>query len=132
MPNLNFKSFIPAIIWLLVILIISGFPGNKVPKIPVWQFDKLIHSIIYLVLSILLLMPFSVQYITNKKRLKTQLIIILVGISYGGFMEILQHYIFINRSGNLYDFIANAIGAIIGVLIYPHIIKLLPINKWLP
>ena len=117
---------------MLVILIISGFPGNKVPKIPVWQFDKLIHSIIYLVLSILLLMPFSVQYITNKKRLKTQLIIILVGISYGGFMEILQHYIFINRSGNLYDFIANAIGAIIGVLIYPHIIKLLPINKWLP
>ena len=45
-------------------------------------------------------------------------------------MEILQHYIFINRSGSWYDFFANAIGATIGVLIYPFVIKWLPLKRW--
>ena len=125
----SFKYFVPVLIWLLLITIISGYPGNYVPKIPVWQFDKLVHSVIYFVLSICLIYAYYLQYSKPKTRLKTQVVIILFGIFYGGFMEIMQHYIFINRSGNWYDFIANAIGAILGVFIYPFVIKLLPINR---
>ncbi len=121
------NKFLPAIVWLVVILIVSGFPGDKVPEVPIWQFDKLVHSVVYAILSITLLLAFQ----KPKNRLKTFAFIILFGIFYGGIMEILQHYIFINRSGNWYDFIANAIGAILGILMFPFVMKLLPINRWL-
>ena len=128
---MNLKSLIPVSIWLLIILIISGFPGNKIPEVPIWQFDKFIHSGVYAILSILVLLAFDKQYSITKSRYITQIIVVLISVSYGGFMEILQNYIFINRSGNLYDFIANTIGAIFGIFMYPYIVKLLPINKWL-
>ena len=51
------------------------------------------------------------------------------GILFGGLMEICQHYIFINRSGNWYDFIANTIGAVLGVAVYPQLLKLLPLKR---
>ena len=56
--------------------------------------------------------------------------ITVFGILFGGLMEICQHYIFINRSGNWYDFIANAIGALLGVILYPQLLKLLPLKRW--
>ena len=119
----------PTTIWLLVILVLSGYPGNHVPKIPIWQFDKLVHAIIYSVLSILLIIAFQKQYVQEQNRFRVVIFIIFFGISFGGFMEILQNYIFINRSGNWYDFIANTFGAIFGVLFYPLINKLLPIKR---
>ncbi len=117
-------------VWGVIIVIISGYPGHHVPKVPVWQFDKLVHSVVYAVLSICLMIAFHKQYTSGKNRLKLSLSIIFIAVFYGGFMEFLQDSIFINRSGNWYDFMANTIGAIIGVLIYPFIIKLLPINRW--
>ena len=125
------KFYFPAIIWALIILILSGYPGKYIPEVPVWQFDKLVHSTIYAILSFCLLIPYYQQYIERNKRLQIGLLIIFISTFYGGFMEILQNSIFINRSGNWYDFIANMIGGIIGVILYPLIINLLPINRWL-
>ncbi|MBL4669736.1 MAG: VanZ family protein [Flavobacteriales bacterium] len=127
----NLKLYLPAIIWLVVILILSGYPGNQLPKIAVWQFDKWVHTLMYGVLSFLVLIPYSKQFSVKGNRFKIGLFIILFGIFYGGFMEILQNNIFINRSGNWIDFIANSLGAIIGVVTYPIMIKLVPINRWL-
>ena len=123
------SKYLPVTIWLLAILILSGYPGNRVPKIPIWQFDKLVHALIYSALSILLIGAFQNQNTKTSKRFQVIILIILFGIFYGGFMEILQHYIFINRSGNWYDFIANTIGAIMGVVVYPFFIKLLPFKR---
>jgi VanZ family protein len=127
----NIKYYLPAGFWLLVILVLSGYPGHKVPAAPFLQFDKLVHTFIYAVLSILLLIAYSKQYQNKHNRYSLVMKIVFFGIFYGGFMEILQHYIFINRSGNWYDFGANTLGAILGALIYPYVIKLLPINKWI-
>ena len=125
------KAYFPLIIWALIILILSGYPGNHIPKVALWQFDKLIHSVIYLLLAICLLLSFNKQYIKNHKRFQISLIVILVASFYGGLMEFLQDHIFINRSGNWFDFIANTIGVFFGVLIYPITVKYLPINRWL-
>lgn len=124
------KSYFPAVIWSIIILILSGYPGNFVPEIAVWQFDKLVHSTIYLVFSICLLIALNKQYSNKNYRFRLGLFVVFIGSFYGGFMEFLQDNIFINRSGNWYDFIANTIGTIIGVLIYPLIVKTLPINRW--
>lgn len=120
----------PAFFWFLIIIILSGFPGSKVPEIPIWQFDKLIHSLMYAVLSGTLILACQPQYQLSNKRLYYVLFIFFGGTFYGGIMEILQHYIFINRSGNWYDFFANAFGAFLGIIFYPIVTKLLPINRW--
>ena len=124
------SSYFPAVLWLLIILFLSGFPGKELPKLPVWQFDKLVHTLMYFILSVCLLFPFSKQFIDKENRLKVGIIVVLLGIFYGGLMEILQIHIFINRSGNWYDFIANSLGAILGVLTFPIILKYLPIKRW--
>jgi VanZ family protein len=126
---IRYKFFIPAIIWLAVITVLSGFPGKQLPKIPVWQIDKLVHTFMYLILSLSLCVPFIKQFIEKNNRLPLGLKVVFFGIIYGGFMEVLQENIFINRSGNWYDFFANALGAIGGVLILPIILKYLPINR---
>jgi len=130
MSSFKFKLFLPVILWALVIVLLSGFPGNKVPDVPLWNFDKLVHVGMYAPLSFLLLFALNPQYPKQKNRYLTICFVVVSCVFYGGIMEILQHYIFINRSGNIYDFLANAIGSIIGVFIHPYIIKLLPIQKW--
>ena len=77
------------------------------------------------------MLAFNKQYENGTNRYLLAFKIVFICAAYGGFMELLQNYIFINRSGNWYDFTANAIGAVIGVLAYPLIIKYLPINRWL-
>jgi VanZ family protein len=126
---IRYKFFLPAIIWLVVIAVLSGFPGKQLPEIPVWQLDKFVHTFMYLILSLSLCLPFIKQFIDKNNRLPLGLKIVFFGIIYGGFMEVLQENIFINRSGNWYDFFANALGAIGGVLILPIILKYLPINR---
>jgi len=114
-----------------MILVLSGYPGNQLPKMAVWQFDKLVHVVMYSVLSFLLFPPFCNQFLNIEKRFRIRLIIILVSVSYGGIMEILQENIFTNRGGNWIDFTANSVGAILGVLFAPLVLKYLPINRWL-
>ena len=88
----------------------------------------MVHVGIYLMVSVTLCFAIYTNEQKNN-QLKINVLVVLFGVFYGGFMEILQHYIFINRSGNWYDFFANAIGATIGVIIYPFVIKLLPLKR---
>lgn len=127
----KWKYYIPGLFWLVTITFLSGYSGNKLPKIAVWQIDKFGHILMYGILSFLLMLPFIQQFSNKEKRFKIGLLIVLFGIFYGGFMEILQNNIFINRSGNWIDFFANTVGAILGVLIAPLVFKILPINRWL-
>ena len=112
-------------------LSIKWLSWEKLPKIPGWQIDKLVHTLMYGILSFCSCLPFFKQFSVKQNHFNIGVKIVLFGIFYGGFMEILQTNIFINRSGNIYDFIANTAGSIIGVFIQPYVMKLLPLNKWL-
>ena len=118
-----------SLIWIITIAILSGYPGNKIPKSPFLNFDKLVHLGTYFVLSFILCYWFHKKNAKSSIPIKIAVIIILFGIFYGGFMEMLQEYIFINRSGNWYDFFANAIGAILGAVLFPFVLKLLPFKR---
>lgn len=122
----NLRLFIPSLIWLITIAILSGYPGNKIPDVPFINFDKLVHVGIYMILSVIICFAYIPS---SKKPINVKIVIVCFGIFYGGFMEFLQEYIFINRSGNWYDFFANAIGAILGVVLFPFVVKLLPFKR---
>ena len=112
----------PAIVWALFILIITGIPGNQIPKIPSFlewlSPDKFVHVVIFGILSYLILYSNRKQYLKRNYRFIIVASVVLISASYGLITELLQYYVFIGRSGNVFDFIANAIGAFLGGMAY--------------
>jgi VanZ family protein len=109
--------FWKSLLWLIVIILLSIIPGEYVPDkgffvIP--YFDKLMHGIMYLVLTILLIPPFFV-FLTKKRAC---LLSAVLAVFIGGIIEFFQLYIAKNRCGSMTDFYANIIGILFGVLFY--------------
>ena len=129
--SLIFRKLIPASVWGLLILIVVGFPGTYIPEaIGFWEwlsYDKVIHILIFAPLTFLILNGFKQQYFDSKRRYLYILIAVGFSLAYGLLTEVLQVYVFVGRHGNVYDFIANSIGAFAGwqgfVTIYRKKIK---------
>lgn len=121
---MKIKPFIPFILWTIIILILLGIPGTKIPKIPSFlewlTWDKLIHFILFGIFCYLFLWGIYKQKIIHKQHYITSL---LIGVFYSGLTEILQHYVFIKRSGNWFDFLADIIGCILGCFLFYWIQK---------
>jgi VanZ family protein len=113
-----FKKFLPAAIWSVIILILTGIPGSYIPRIhKLWgviEPDKVVHLFIFGVLVFLILFGFREKYFFSTKRYWFGIISVLITSVYGMIIEILQLYLFIGRSGSRFDFYADAIGALLG------------------
>ena len=66
--------------------------------------------------------------LASNKLLKNTaaLLTVLIASLYGGLIEIAQDKLFINRSGDIFDFLADLAGAIIAIIVYYLTILLLP------
>ena len=120
------KGYRPALAWSLIILLLTGLPGNAFPEIPnflEWLSpDKIVHLVIFGMLTFLILWGYRDKYAGNyKKRLVYTAIIVTV--LYGILTEVLQYYVFIGRSGNYFDALANTLGAFIGWWVFKKAIK---------
>jgi VanZ family protein len=113
---MNFRRHIPAIVWGLAILIITGLPGNYVPRVhDFWELlstDKLIHLGMFAPFSFLLARGFRA---TNNDLRKSLLKSGLIGTVYAIFTELMQFYLIPGRNGNIYDAIADIVGVSIGL-----------------
>jgi len=120
------KGYWPALAWSLIILLLVGLPGDVFPEITTfWDWlspDKVVHLIIFGTLSFLILFGYRHQYSGNNKQ-KLVWIAVIITILYGALTEILQYYIFIGRSGNLYDALADGIGALMGWWMFAMVFK---------
>lgn len=116
------KNFWPAFAWAIFVFVLSAIPGNVFPRVVNFldwlQPDKLVHIFFYGLLSFLLLYGFARQYDWRKSRYTLLIITFLIGTVFGLILEVLQYYVFIGRSGNVYDFIANVLGTLIGMSIF--------------
>lgn len=105
-------------------MVLMGLPGKYFPTVVSFldwlNPDKIVHFILFASLSYFSLWGFrkKLPNYSNTDKNKCILTTTLLTISYGGLTEILQKYIFINRCCNVFDFIADAIGCILGVIIY--------------
>jgi glycopeptide antibiotics resistance protein len=112
------KAFFPALLWAGIILVLIGLPGYALPSIPLLNllnFDKFVHLSIFLVQALLFLRGAKRQ--TNYQELKKHagFWCLIFGIAYAGTTEVLQSLLFIQRSADVGDFIANSIGIFIGL-----------------
>lgn len=106
---------------ILTASILSGKQLNKVSVFEIKHLDKIIHFIMYFVLS---LSMFS-SYLKHKKDISTltKSIVIVMAISYGLTLEGIQYYFTTDRSAEVADMIANTIGCITGLLLYPTLFR---------
>lgn len=116
------RYFWPAMAWTFIILVASGIPGNAIPEIlTFWDWlgpDKIVHLLMYGVLTFLLLLAFKKQSTFLLLKNFAVIFALTYGIVLGLVMEVMQQYIFIGRSGNIYDFIANTLGCLAGLVAF--------------
>jgi len=125
------KKFLPFILWTAIIFGLCSMPGKAIPKInwlELLSFDKFVHASIFFIEQILLMRALiSISDATFLKK-NYKWISVLFCVSYGGSLEIMQYYIFSERSGDVLDFIANSTGCIVGLFLFNPLTKKI---KWL-
>ncbi len=125
------KSSWKALFWAVFIFVISAIPGQVIPPYKIWNADKIVHSFIYFILTILLIAAWNKQKQFILLKAKAKLLSFCFAVTYGGIIEILQENCFTNRSGNIPDFIANSLGAAIAVVSIHALFKIPIIKKML-
>ena len=117
----------PSIVWALFVLLLTGLPGDVFPKIDnFWDWlepDKLVHLFIFGILSFLILYGHREQYFQRKNRYLLISSAVLISALYGFITEVLQRFVFIGRSGNVYDFLADTVGSFIGWMVFYFIFR---------
>ncbi len=115
------RSNLPGIGWGLLILFLCGLPGKEVPDpsyFDIFLFDKLVHIFLFLVLGFLLGVGFKKQYQYPLIKAHAKKSGFLIAAFYGLLIEILQYAVFIDRSLEAGDVMANMFGAGLGVLFF--------------
>lgn len=107
-----FTVTLPLLLWAAIIMVLTSIPGEKMPEIGLWNWDKLAHGVVYLFLAFFLFRYlYIVRAFTIARALKWG---VIIGVMYAGIDEL--HQIPIpKRLGTFQDFLADSIGVGIGV-----------------
>lgn len=120
LDKLTRNSF-PGILCGIIILILTGLPGSVFPKVkPVVGIDKVVHVIMYAGFAFLCLWGYRKQFVSNGKAYRTRALLTTASISvaYGGITELMQEYLVPTRTGDWIDFLADAVGTLVGLLVF--------------
>ncbi len=102
-----------AIIWTALILIACLIPGREIPNVHIPLMDKYVHFIIFAGFSFLWLCT------RNRPHIATGVWIFIASVALGYLVELLQGSgITYGRSYEAADVLADAIGGLIGVLLF--------------
>lgn len=120
------KHYWMSIVWAIIIFILCSMPTSDVPSYKLFEiphFDKFVHFTLYLVLGILLFWESRSNRISNGMKYIVILVVGAICICYGCFIELFQHLFAPWRSADGLDVVANIIGFIVSVIIYPKVEK---------
>ena len=104
-----------------MILLLTGLPGSCFPKVkPTIGLDKVVHLLMYLGFAFITLWGYRKPYHENGKsyRNKALWITLAIGIVFGALTEIMQETLIPSRIGSVYDWIADIIGSLLGVMAF--------------
>ena len=92
-----------AIVWVLTIAILHAIPGSDFLEVSfsdIFQLDKLIHAVIFMIGVYLFALALNKQ---NKNQFLAYVVISF--IVYGLFLEVLQELVFVERSADFLDWL---------------------------
>ena len=108
--------FTLAIVLTVVIAVLHAIPGSDFPEFSIsdfFQIDKLVHAIVFMIGVYLFAVALAEQ---QKKAFIRYLIVSFV--AYGLLLELLQDLVFVERSADVLDWLADTIGVFLGVWIF--------------
>jgi len=120
------KKMWPALLWALLILGLCGLPGSAIPELTFLDWlkpDKIVHLVLFGVLCFLLIRGLSGIDTVSVWTTYPKLISVIISSIYGVVIELLQEFFFESRHGDVYDSIADALGAFLGLWFYNYWIK---------
>lgn len=93
-----------------------SFEDTSVPIINIPHFDKIVHFTFYFVAAILGLLSFRIKIVQGVSLNKLTIVMLLSLIIFGIIIEVMQYGFTTSRTGDIFDALANTLGALIGVL----------------
>ena len=115
---LKLPPYMPSILVLLVLFYLTLVPQPLPPiKEPFLNFDKLVHVV--MMCGVYLTFAFDYTRRERQHRLPLSVILFLfvLTVLLGGFIELAQGTELIHRGCDLWDFIADSVGAVIASLV---------------
>ena len=112
--------YIPLVVYWMCLLLATSIPAVSMPKVAIS--DKIKHFSAFFGLSVLLSLTLLYQEknFTLKKHFLTFTLLIVSGY---GFLDELHQTFIPGRNGEFLDWVADSIGAIVGVLLMGYLIK---------
>jgi VanZ family protein len=104
------RRLVPALAWAALILVLTSLPGRALPTVPIAHLDKVVHLSLYAVLAAL-----AASAVPAGRRLRALVVVLAAASAYGAFDEWHQQFV-PGRSDDRYDWIADTVGAGVGVL----------------
>jgi VanZ family protein len=122
----NLLPFWKALLWLVVISLLSLLPVKDIEHVPMFgvpNIDKAVHFTMYGIFSALLLNGFQ-RF--GRKRVTVRKIIYAAGIAipYGMIMEYFQLVLVTSRHADVVDIMFNIAGCITGISLYALYIRM--------
>lgn len=121
-PKSFLHSYWAALLWAAFILLVCCLPGYDLPNLNFWDIDyidKLEHMTVFAILGFLLVYG-SRRRSSEQTTMPTTKVLwafIIISASFGGLTEILQGLFFPTRFADIFDFIADALGGVLGTII---------------
>lgn len=113
-------SVLFSILWILIIFVLCATPGQYIPSnnwLDLLSVDKLVHAGIFGTLMFLLLL---VAIKNNYSSLRIACYYVFT-VAYGVGLELMQAFVFSNRSADWKDAVANTFGATVVLLFISRI-----------
>ncbi|MDZ4750789.1 MAG: VanZ family protein [Flavobacteriales bacterium] len=116
-----YRYFIIPVVWALAILVLYSIPGFDLSYEEPWdllRLDKIAHMGLFAVMFLVLMVAFRKQGSYRRLKFHARKFSLILTLLYGAVLEFYQGAFFIERSSDLLDFIANSVGAFLGILLF--------------
>ena len=124
--RISFKHFLPGIAWFFIVGILTLMPGKDVPEVDMFQipqFDKLVHTGMFGMLTLLFCLPYFRSSMNSNAKKRIFLRVALMMAAWGLLIEVIQKYFVPGRSFEWLDWLADNVGVGIALLICYRIIR---------
>lgn len=119
------KYHLPIIAYLIVIFIFSSIPGDDLPELSFTISDKIIHGIIYLIAFYLFYLSFS-NVREDSVFYKNAILFSFIFTVLYAISDELHQALVPNRDADIFDLLADFIGAFIGFIILLTLVRIKP------
>ena len=111
----------PAFCWAFLIAALYAIPGSELRSLSFWEVfgaDKIAHMVVFALFGLILRVGMRRQTRFPGMTHRSYWLSFLIVVAYGGILELFQGVLFVERTSDLLDFIANTIGAVLGLLLF--------------